>query len=455
MINVIVAVDSEYGIGLNNQMPWKIRDELQIFKNKTINSVIIAGRKTIDYLPVLKDRKILCISRSITENSKHISQGFIANKDNIDFATSIEHAIEKAKKYNMPIFVIGGSQIYNEVFKTYKKDIIIHISFLKNSHKCDTFFNKNNLEDFYIKEKISYELFDHYVMTYQTYGEHQYINVVKDILLNNEIRLGRNGSTMSEFGKHLKFDLRDGFPLLTTKKMFLKGIVEELLFFLRGDTNSKILEEKNIKIWNGNTNRHFLDNNGFKDRLEGFMGPMYGAIWRHFNGNYDETNGRSTEGIDQLQNVIHEIKTNPTSRRILLTTFNPSQVNLGVLWPCHSITIQFYVQDGFLDMFCYNRSSDIFLGLPFNIASSSLLLMLISKICELTPRFFNLSLGDAHIYSSHIESIKHQIERIPFKFPQIILPEIKQLDDINSLTFKDFEIIDYNCYSAIKADMIA
>jgi thymidylate synthase len=266
--------------------------------------------------------------------------------------------------------------------------------------------------------------------------------------------------------------------------MFLKGIIEELLFFIRGDTNSKILEEKGINIWKGNTSREFLDANGFKDRKEGEMGPMYGSIWRNFNSlssereksilkdsrsvyfNYKAYNkdymSYTTDtiesinfNIDQLKFVINEIKSNPTSRRIIMTTFNPAQVNQGVLWPCHSITIQFYVQDGFLDMFCYCRSTDILLGLPFNIASSSLFLMLIAKLTNLIPRYFNISLGDAHIYGTHIEAVNEQIKRIPFVFTKLELPEFKTLEEVEKLTYKDFILVDYKCYDTIKATMVA
>jgi thymidylate synthase len=159
--------------------------------------------------------------------------------------------------------------------------------------------------------------------------------------------------------------------------------------------------------------------------------------------------------IDQLKFVINEIKTNPTSRRILMTSFNPSQVHHGVLWPCHSITLQFYVQDEYLDMFCYNRSSDIGLGLPFNIASSSLLLIIIAKLVNLKPRYFNLSLGDAHIYSNHIEPLVEQTRRMPYCFPKIILPEFRRLEEVETLTFKDFKIIEYESYDNIKMEMIA
>ena len=465
MINIILAIDSKNGMGKNNILPWKLQDELNIFKEKTLNGIVIAGRKTVEELPYLKDRLIFCISRKF--------QTLKSDKNLVCIFKSIEDALHEAKNHNKNIFIIGGNQIYDYAFKNFKNDLKIHISFIKESYDCDTYFNIKNIEDFYITHTQKYDSFDHYEMVYKKHGEIQYLKLIENILNNGEKRIGRNGNTFSDFGKHLKFDLRDGFPLLTTKKMFIKGIIEELLFFLRGDTNTKILEEKGINIWKGNTNREFLDNNGFKERTEGFMGPMYGHVWRYYGSEYNEKTGKciidenkyiflesifgtyKSKGLDQLQNVINEIRNNPTSRRILLTTYNPSIVDQGVLYPCHSIIIQFYVQDGFLDMFCYNRSSDTFLGLPFNIASTSLFLMLIAKITNLTPRYFNLSLGDVHIYSSHIKQVEEQITRLSYNFPTIILPNIKELSDIDILSSSDFILENYLCHTPIKAEMIA
>ena len=449
MINIIVAVDKNFGIGKDNKLPWMISNELKIFKEKTTGEICVVGRKTFETLPGLKNRQVITVSRN-----------------NLSFDNVLE-------KYN-DFFVIGGANLYSYVLRNHKKNVKIHISFIKNEYECDTYFDKYLLKDFYISSKEIYDEFDHCEMIYKKYGEYQYLNLLEDVLTNGEKRVGRNGTIISEFCKHLKFDLRDGFPLLTTKKMFLKGIIEELLFFLRGDTDTKLLEEKGINIWKGNTNRDFLDNNGFDGREEGLMGPMYGNIWRFYGAEYNEYSGRPIPldnfdfldifgntgnkklgSIDQIKNVINEIKTNPTSRRILLTTYNPVQVEYGVLYPCHSITIQFYVQNEYLDMFCYNRSSDLFLGLPFNIASSSLLLMIIAKLTNLTPRYFNLSLGDVHIYSNHTEQVKEQINRLPYTSPRIILPYIENIDDIEKLSHTDFELFNYSFHPSIKAEMVA
>lgn len=294
------------------------------------------------------------------------------------------------------------------------------------------------------------------ILVYRENGENQYLKLLSDLNSSTE-RTGRNGLTKSIFAPQiLKFNLRNGYPLLTSKKMFFRGIVEELLFFIRGDTNSKILEFNNINIWKQNTSRQFLDSLNMHNRKEGMMGPMYGFQWRHFNGTYDENTGKGIGGVDQLQNLITGIKTDPHSRRHLLTDYNPQMANQGVLYPCHSISIQFYVQDEFLDLICFNRSSDVFLGLPFNIASTSLLLIIIAKITGFIPRYVNISLGDAHIYEQHIKHIETQTNRRPFEFPKLeIQKEIFTLNDAENLTFEDFELKNYRHYPTITATMIA
>ena len=287
--------------------------------------------------------------------------------------------------------------------------------------------------------------------------EQAYLSLLQDILTNGDHRDTRNGTTLSLFSKTLSFDLRDGFPLLTTKRMFFRGIVEELLFFIRGQTDSKLLENKGVNIWRPNTSRSFLDNLEMTTRPEGIMGPLYGYQWRHYNAPYDESTGTPlTPGIDQLQHVVDTIKTDPHSRRILLTTYNPLQASQGVLYPCHSIVNQFYVSRGILHMSCYNRSQDTFLGTPFNIASSALLLTLISALTELTPGVLTMNLGDVHIYEPHIELVKEQVSRTPFPFPKLILSkQVRSLADVERLEASDFLIEDYNYCPAIKAEMVA
>jgi dihydrofolate reductase/thymidylate synthase len=450
MFNVIIATDSKHGIGNNNRLPWHCPEELSIFNLKTKGSVLIMGRKTAQTLPVLKGRLIYCLSKSL-------KNGIIPNNNPTIFRT-FEESINAAKKTGKTIFICGGAEIYKHVFENYKHQIdTVHMSVMKDSFECDTFF-KVNLNGFVTTYSHNFEEFVHKEYKPSNNGEQQYLNLLKEILNTGDKRIGRNGLTYSMFGKHLKFDMRNGFPLLTTKKMFTRGIIEELLFFIRGDTDSTILEEKKINIWKGNTSKEFLESRKL-DYPEGVMGPMYGYQWRYFNTPYVINNGKPStkdrKGVDQFQNIINLLKTNPTSRRILMTTYNPSQVEEGVLYPCHSIIIQFYVQDSNLDIFCYNRSQDTVLGTPFNIASTALLMMIVAKLTNLTPRYFNLSMGDAHIYEQHTETIKDQIGRVPYKFPTMILPDINILQNIETLKSSDFKLLNYKHHPAIKVKMIA
>lgn len=418
MIEVILATDSKGGIGYNGSIPWSAKLETFLFKTKTMGHYVIVGKNTYKTLPVLHNRYVVVVTSEPGPN--HFD--------------TIEKAIEFCA--GNKTFIIGGGKIYDYVFTNLSHLITrIHHSVLYEEYTCDTFVN---VPKYPIVSRQNFGDFIHYEYEPATRGEIQYLSLLQDVLRTGVDSEGRNGITRSVFGKHLKFDLRQGFPLLTTKKMFLRGIIEELLFFIRGDTNTKRLEEKGVNIWKGNTSREFLDKMGFK-YPEGEMGPMYGYQWRTFNG----------ENIDQLAEVIETIKTDPKSRRILMTTYNPIQVKEGVLYPCHSIILQFFVEDGNLDMFCYNRSSDLFLGLPFNIASSSLLQMIIAKLTDLTPRYFNLSLGDAHIYASHMEAAELQIKRVPYKFPKM------EILKYNPDSYEDFKLSDYISHPIIKAPMIA
>jgi thymidylate synthase len=280
-----------------------------------------------------------------------------------------------------------------------------------------------------------------------------YLDILKDVLETGEKKITRNGITYSKFFKTISFNLIDGFPLLTTKKMFWKGIVEELLFFIKGETNTKLLYNKGIKIWEANTSREFLDFMGLNYE-EGDMGPMYGYQWRKFNKPYNiETD---FNGIDQLKYIINEIKTNPTSRRIVMTNFNPVQVHLGVLYPCHSIVIQFYVEnENMLSCSMYQRSSDLFLGEPFNIASTSLLLCIISQLVDLQPGMVHLVLGDCHIYDEHVNAVKEQLSREPLQLCKLKMTTFTTIEQVESATIDDFILEDYISHPVIKAKMIA
>jgi thymidylate synthase len=449
-MNIILAHDLQYGIGYQGEIPWDNKTDLNFFKEQTNNCTLIMGRKTVENLPELKNRTVFCVSKN-----------FIHRKYRT--FTSVEDAYKEATLIGNPIYIAGGYEIYKYVFENMKfliKDV--YITLIKKIYDSDVLIPE--LEYFkwtknLVLEKTLHEDEECVICLYnrKNIEEHKYLNILKNVLKKGHEREGRNGITKSMFCKDLKFDLRSGFPLLTTKKMFLKGIFEEFIFFIRGETDTKILEEKNIYIWNKNTNREFLDNMNMTERTEGLMGPMYGYQWRNFNAPYNEKNGTAiTKGIDQLENIVNDIKKDPYSRRLVITDFNPLQASQGVLYPCHSLIIQFYVQDNYLDMYCYNRSQDLFLGTPFNIASSALLLKCIAQICDKIPRYLNIGMGDVHIYKEHYENVKIQISRNPFSFPELhINKQLNTIQDLENLKFEDIKVINYKCQDPIKAEMIA
>ncbi len=253
----------------------------------------------------------------------------------------------------------------------------------------------------------------------------QYLDILRDIMENGVDKPNRTGiDTRSVFGRQMHFDLSKGFPLVTTKKVFLKGIIHELIWLLSGNTNIKYLTDNNVKIWN-----EWADENGD-------LGPVYGAQWRNFNG----------AGIDQIADVINRIKTNPNDRRMIVSAWNPCQIDQMALPPCHCF-FQFYVANEKLSCMLYQRSCDMFLGVPFNIASYALLTMMIAQVTGLQPGEFVHTLGDAHIYHNHFEQVKEQLSRTPYPLPQMkINPEVKNIDDFK---YEDFELVGYQSHGKL------
>ena len=258
----------------------------------------------------------------------------------------------------------------------------------------------------------------------------QYLNLLQDVLDNGVSRGDRTGTgTLGVFGRQLRFDLSESFPLLTTKKLHLRSIIIELLWFLNGDTNIKYLKDNGVSIWD-----EWADENGD-------LGPVYGKQWR----SWAAPDGRT---IDQIQWVLEEIRTNPNSRRLVVSAWNPADVNEMALPPCHCL-FQFNVMDGKLNCQLYQRSADIFLGVPFNIASYALLTLMMARATGLKPGEFVHTLGDAHLYSNHIEQAKLQLSREPFAPPRMILNPEKT--DLFSWDYEDFTLEGYEAHKHIKA----
>ena len=288
------------------------------------------------------------------------------------------------------------------------------------------------------------------------HDEQQYLDMIKDILENGEKETGRNGNTIVIFGTNMRYNLREStLPLLTTKKLAWKSCLKELLWFISGKTDNKILKEQKVKIWNLNGSREFLDSRNLNYR-EDDLGPVYGHQWRHFNAEYDNCDkSYQGEGVDQLSNVIKMLK-DPVerfSRRILLSSWNPCQLDEMALPPCH-IMMQFHVnQNSELSCVLYQRSGDFGLGVPFNIASYSFLTHLLAHHCDLKVKEFIHFIGNTHIYEDHIQPLKEQMIREPKPFPKIIIKN--KYDSIDEYKFEDFEIKDYLHHEAVKMNMSA
>ena len=258
----------------------------------------------------------------------------------------------------------------------------------------------------------------------------QYLHLLRHILDNGTAKTDRTGTgTKSVFGHQLRFNLADGFPLVTTKRLHFKSIIYELLWFLNGDTNIKYLNDHGVNIWNEWANEN------------GDLGPVYGKQWRSWQG----ADGKV---IDQVSDVIHQIKTTPDSRRMIVSAWNVAELPQMALMPCHSL-VQFYVADGKLSCQLYQRSADVFLGVPFNIASYALLTLMIAQVCDLQPGDFVHTFGDVHLYNNHFEQAQLQLSRTPFALPQVKFnPSVK---DIFSFKFEDFTVENYQYHPAIKA----
>jgi dihydrofolate reductase/thymidylate synthase len=283
--------------------------------------------------------------------------------------------------------------------------------------------------------------------------EMQYLGLVREIIDHGVLRGDRTGTgTLSKFGVQMRFSLRQGvFPLLTTKKVFWRGVAEELLWFVKGCTNAKELSDKGIHIWDGNGSREFLDKNGLGHREEGDLGPVYGFQWRHFGAEYKNMHtDYSGQGVDQLKQCVERIKSTPEDRRIVLTAWNPADLSKMALPPCHMFC-QFYVSNGELSCQMYQRSADMGLGVPFNIASYALLTVMMAQVCGLRAGDFVHSIGDAHVYVNHVDALREQLKRSPRPFPRLLInPAVK---DIDGFKYDDFTVEGYQPDAAVKMQM--
>jgi len=476
---IVAAVDINGGLSKDGAIPWKSPADMRHFKalttwtrtrTRTWNAVIM-GRVTWETLPTrpLPGRVNIVITqkdmKSLPENTYQFSSLYEAH----------QYLCDRGDIENQ--FIIGGAQLYAEtVEKNWARTL--HLTRVLGDHACDKFFP--TLPSYWIQEKtyaIADTDTDTYVVQYHNYYtrhlEEQYIYQMRKLSYLAPIT-GRNGSVHSAFQWNWMTDLKDGLPLFSTRRSFWKGICKELLFFIRGDTNSKVLEQDGINIWTGNTSLEFLQSMKLRgpdrrtdfDYQVGDMGPMYGWIWRHYGAEYRGMDADYTgQGFDQLKDVIMKLTTDPHNRRIMLTTYDPSQVSKSVLAPCHGIVSQFYVREDqagyqYLDMYTYQRSADMFLGVNFNIPSHATLQYIIALAVKMIPGRMYYGFGDNHVYASHNEPLQTLLERTPNdRFPLLeILTKPEHTDQalqwIEGLKYEDFMVHDYKPQNMIKADMV-
>ncbi|KXZ51115.1 hypothetical protein GPECTOR_14g96 [Gonium pectorale] len=379
------------------------------------------------------------------------------------------------------VFIIGGGEVYKEAL-AHDDCAVIHLTLVEKEFECDTFLRKGDDDKdktapidpskfgvWSASEPVLENDTRYSFLCYTRRGvdptpllpptmasrhdEMQYLDLVRELTTSGTFRPDRTGTgTYSRFGRTARYNLRHTFPLLTTKRVFWKGVAEELLWFVSGSTNANLLRDKNIHIWDGNSTREFLDGRGLHHREVGDLGPVYGFQWRHFGAEYKDMHADYTgQGVDQLRTIIEQLKKDPNDRRMIMSAWNPAALHEMALPPCHMFC-QFYVADGELSCLMYQRSCDVGLGVPFNIASYALLTRLVAQVTDLRPGELVHVMGDTHVYANHVEPLKEQLNNTPRLFPVLTLKDPTK-KDIDSFTFEDFELHDYNPHKTIKMQM--
>lgn len=487
--NIVVSLNNHNLIGEKDDLLIHSKKDLRNFQKITTEgnhkNIVIMGYKTWLSIPEskrpLKDRLNIVLSRNHSVEE---------DKDTKLFR-SLSEAFSFTKELKGEIFVIGGSQIFNECCKPEYYQYLYRIYVTKfnddyhprnsthsfpiqlfNDMKCVETSDKihemcnrphiDNQPKSFVQEYLSETYTKSITFTFNIYqnlktintDEYQYLNLLEKILKEGIETQSRNSRVLSTFGERMIFDLSESFPLLTTKRVGYKTVLRELLWFINGSTSNQLLTDKNVHIWDGNSSREFLDSRGL-DYEEGDLGPVYGFQWRHFGAEYEKCNtDYSGKGKDQLKYVIDTILNDPNSRRIIMSAWNPVDLDKMALPPCH-VMCQFNVDttNKRLDCQLYQRSGDMFLGVPFNIASYSFLTYIIAKITGYQPGKLIHILGDTHIYDSHIEAVCTQIKRIPYAFPKLTISD--ELNDIDNINEEYFKLDDYNFHDKISAPMIA
>jgi dihydrofolate reductase / thymidylate synthase len=488
MFNIIVGIDQKRGIAKNGKLPWPhSKIDMHHFVETTTGELedgrfnaVIMGRKTwesIDakYRP-LKNRVNIILSRTLQiQGENTFTFG--------DFEDALRF-LNAQPKLN-EIFVIGGQEIYEIAVNDPKCKRIITTMF-PNDYDCDkhfpeipVWFNHDHSD---VHDELTMNYYDSRLNLQSS--EYEYLNVLGLILNHGTPINDRTGvGTLACFSAHMTFpievvnpeasqkNLQYRVPIMTTKTLFHRGVFEELIFFLQGKTNVKQLQEKKVRIWDGNTSREYLDKHELQDYAEGETGPFYGFQWNYFGADYlgaDEhaEHAADPNGVNQLERCIHLLKTDPYSRRIVLSAWNPKDLPQMCLPPCHMVYNFCVIPPSDeeeangqtkprLHCAMFQRSGDMFLGVPFNIYSTTLLTILMSRAANMLPGSISLTITNAHIYKNHIEQVKTQLERVPYNYPILQLKKtINGLEDMRNLDFKKHYVLsEYHKHPAIKAEM--
>ena len=450
-MNIIVAVcKKNNGIGFENKIPWYLNEELKYFKKISTsgkNNVIIMGRNTWDSLP----KKPLFNRVNAVITSRDLDNNILTYK-------SLSEVYQTYKSYDN-IMIIGGERLYQEAL-LHPEINKVYVTEIYQEYECDRFFPKldntfklTSISEFKQEEGIYYR---HKV--YQKNGneivnheELNYLKLLRKIVEQGERVQSRNAITYRIFSNVLTYDLNDTLPILTTKRVYWKGILEEMLWFISGSTNSNQLSDKNVKIWEPNSSREFLDSRGLQHYEVGDIGPTYGFNFRNFGAEYKGMK-ETYQGFDQIKYLINEIKTNPTSRRLIIDLWNPCDFDKTALPPC-VFMYQFFVTQGKLSCQLYQRSADSFPANHWNTTSCSLFIHMIAHVCGLQPDKLIHITGDTHIYEDHLEQVKEQLERNPKPFPKLNIK--RTVENIEDFVAEDFELIDYTPEKTIKASIVA
>jgi len=479
MLELIVAVDKNWGFAKDGGIPWHFPADMKFFseKTKTVSdnekeNIVLMGRKTWESIPEkfrpLRNRINIVVSRNLE----------LQTNDNLYVVRSIEDGVKlsldlvlgkKAEK----VFVIGGLALYDFAMNNVLLSKV-HITKINKNYDCDRFFNKQLLfekcthsmeNDIEVNENETDMTFMEFIHNGNYEGEYQYLKIMWDCIKDDtNFRSTRNSNTWSKFGTTMKFDLRKGFPIVTTRKSFLRSAFYELKMFLLGETNTKKwLADNGINIWKWNTTREFLDSMNLNYE-EHDMGNLYGFQWRHFGSEYDGMDKDYTgKGFDQVEYVKDLIINDPSSRRILIATYDPSRAHLAPLFPCHSLILQFYITNkNELNVMMYQRSADTFLGENMNIISTSLLCTLFAKVINnderykgptLVPGVVTITLGDYHVYENQLDVVKTQLSRNPLPIAKLNIN--RETDKFEEFEWEDIELVDYQFYPPLRAPMVA